>query len=212
MPTPATNHPRCLNALVLAALVVAGGCETLAKRSAQRDPSKPIQLITLARTRLASEDEEFKNVLVIQTYLLDRWMRTVEARGDFTFHVFLDGDRKGTGVEPDFKWNFTREDAARHKTKQDIGVGYSFELVVPADEQRASRLVVIATYMHDDNTRLMSNNDLSNVPVVGEVNHSVTRSASPAKAPPAMALPTNHETLMTRDTLPAHSARSHGEE
>lgn len=202
MPTPALNQARRRHALVLAAVVLAGGCETLETRSAQRDPAKPIQLITLARTRLASEDEEFKNVLVIQTYLLDRWMRTVEARGDFTFHVYLDGDRKGPGVEPDFKWNFTREDAARHKTKQDIGVGYSFELVVPADEQRASRLVVIATYTHDDNTRLMSNNDLSNVPVVGEVNHSVIRSATPAKAPAGTAPPSTHQARMTRDDVP----------
>lgn len=165
-------------AIALLFLVSGGGCQSLPTGTAAHNVQKPVQLVTLAQTRLVSDPEregEFKNLIVVQAYLLDKYMQTIDARGTFNFHVYLDGTNTERGVEPDHQWRFTAEDAARWKSQGNGGTGYAFELPVTADKEVASRVGVVAVYTNPDGSRLMSKNDLANVPTVSRYDHSTKR-------------------------------------
>lgn len=162
---------------ILLATMATAGCQTFPTGADYHpDVPKPVQLVTLAQTRLVSDPDregEFKNLIVVQTFLLDKYMQTIDARGTFNFYVYLDGENTDRGVEPDHQWMFTAEETARWRSQQEMGTGYTFELPVSADKDVASRVTVVATYTNPNGNRLMSKNDLANVPTVSKVKQEI---------------------------------------
>lgn len=148
----------------------------------------PEEFITLAQIRTMPGENRPRHVLVVQAYLMDHAMKTLDAEGHFDFFAYFDAREARAEVKPDFQWSFAAREAEGFRTRQRFGSGYCFLLPVPESEMKSSTVTVIARYVLPSGRKFVSTNHIANVPVTAQYDRTTTRSAIP-KSPAESEIP-----------------------